>query len=76
MSGQKILDLTDPQIALQWDYVAKMTHPEACREIGALAKTQGYDAIVFESYRGEGINYVIYNNFDDILSPRIVTPIE
>lgn len=40
------------------------------------ARNQGYDAIIFQSYRGDGINYVIYNNFDDILIPRIVTPID
>lgn len=76
LSGQKVLDLTNPQVALQWKYVAKLTSTDAYKDIGELAKEQDYNVIKFQSYRGDGINYVIYNNFDDILIPRIVTPIK
>lgn len=76
LSGQKVLDLTDATIASKWDYVQNLTSAEACQEIGALARNQGYNVIKFQSYRGSGINYVIYNNFEDILVPRIVTPID
>ncbi len=76
LSGQKVLDLTDATIASNWDYVQNLTSTEACQEIGALARNQGYNIIKFQSYRGNGINYVIYNNFEDILVPRIVTPID
>jgi len=76
LSGQNVLDLTDSAIALKWGYVQNLTSTEACQEIGILARNQGYNVIKFQSYRGDGINYVIYNNFEDILIPRIVTPVE
>ena len=76
LSGQKVLDLTNPEIAAQWDYVSQLTSTEACQDIGIIAKTQGYSVIEFQSYRGNGVNYVIYNNFESILEPRIVTPIK
>lgn len=41
-----------------------------------MAQEQGYNVIKFESYRGDGIIYVICKNFDEILSPRIVVPVE
>lgn len=35
------------------------------------------DTIIAElAVQGRGINYVIYDNFDEILSPRSVTPVE
>lgn len=76
LSGQKILDLTDPSIASKWDYVQNCTSTEACQEIGAAARTQGYNVIKFQSYRGNGVSFVVFFNFDDILVPRIVTPID
>ena len=75
LSGQRVLDLTDRSIASEWNYVHSLTSIESCREIGELARNQGYSVIIYQSYRGEGINYVVFNNFDEILSPRIVTPI-
>lgn len=41
-----------------------------------MAREQGYSVIKFQSYRGDGIHYVIFNNFDEILAPRIVVPVE
>ncbi len=61
LSGQKVLDLTDAKVASNWKYVQNITSTKACQEIGALARSQGYNAIKFQSYRGNGINYVIYN---------------
>lgn len=76
LSGQKVLDLTDPKIASEWGYVQNLTSTKACQNIGELARTKGYNVIKFQSYRGDGINYVIYNNFENILSPRNVTPVD
>lgn len=76
LSGQKVLDLTDATIASKWGYVQNLTSTEACQDIGTLARNQGYNIIKFQSYRGDGINYVIYNNFENILVPRMVTPID
>jgi len=76
LTGQKVLDLTNPQVASNWDYVRNLTSTNSCQEIGAAAKLQGYNVIKFQSFRGDGINYVIYGNFEDIVVPRIVTPVE
>ncbi|WP_442855818.1 RES domain-containing protein [Butyrivibrio sp. XBB1001] len=62
-------------MAEQWNYKSGLTSTEKCQEIGKLAREQHYDAIIFKSYRGPGKNYVIFDNFDEIVSPRIVTPI-
>ena len=76
LNGQKVLDLTDPKIALAWDFTSGLTSTNACQEIAETAQIQGYNVIKFESYRGGGINYVVYSNFEEILIPRIVTPID
>ena len=76
LSAQKVLDLTDANVATEWNYVQNISSTKECQKIGALARSQGYNAIKFQSYRGNGINYVIYNNFDDILVPRMVVPID
>ncbi len=76
LNGQKVLDLTNLQVANEWGYIQNLTSTEACQEIGELARNQGYNVIKFQSYRGEGINYVIYNNFDDIITPQMVTPVD
>ncbi len=76
LSGQKVLDLTNPQIASEWGYVQNLTSTKACQNIGEIARTKGYNVIKFQSYRGDGINYVIYNDFENILLPRNVTPID
>ena len=76
LSGQKVLDLTDSETVATWNYTAKVTSTSACQEIADVARMQGYNLIKFESYRGEGINYAIYSNFEDILVPRIVTPVD
>ena len=76
LTGQKVLDLTNPQVASNWDFVQNLTSTNSCQDIGAAAKLQGYNVIKFQSFRSDGINYVIYNNFDDIVVPRIVSPVE
>ena len=57
-------------------FVQDLTSTKACQKIGDLAKTQGYSTIKFQSYRGNGINYVLYNNFEEILTPKIVTQVK
>jgi RHS repeat-associated protein len=76
LGGQKVLDLTNSNTASQWGYVQNVTSTKACQNIGNAARSEGYNVIKFQSYRGSGINYVFYNNFEEILSPRIVTPVE
>lgn len=74
--GQKILDLTDSHIASEWDYVQGDTSTQACQIIGEIARQEGYNGIKFQSYRGSGTNYVIFNNHDSILSARMIMPID
>ena len=38
--------------------------------------TQTYNVIKVQSYRSNGTNYIVYDNFDDILTPQMVTPIQ
>lgn len=75
LSEQKVLDLTDPKTASRWGFKPNQTTSEECRKIGEVAKKQGYSVIKFRSYRGESDNYVIFDNFSDILSPQMVVPI-
>ena len=76
LTGQSVLDLTNPQVAADWNYVQNLTSTNACQSIGEVARSQGYNVIKFQSYRGEGINYVLFNNFNQILTPKIVVPVE
>ena len=76
LEGQKVLDLTNPSVASEWGYVQNLSSTKACQNIGELARQKGYSVIKFQSYRGSGINYVIFNNFDNILTPQMVTPID
>ncbi|MEG3753032.1 RHS repeat-associated core domain-containing protein [Psychromonas arctica] len=75
-TGSKVLDLTDPHIANNWGFIPKGTSTEASQVIGQLARDNGYDAITFSSYRGSGTNTVIFDKFDEILTPMMVTPIK
>ena len=47
----------------------------AIRSSDEIALDEGYNVIKVHSYRDAGINYILYNNFDKILQPQIVTPI-
>lgn len=57
-------------------FYPRLTSTNACQDIAEVAKAQGYNVIKFESYRGGGVNYVVFNNFEEILIPWIVTPID
>lgn len=45
-----------------------------CQNIAEIALEEGYTVLKVQSYRNSGINYVIYDNFDEILQPQMVTP--
>ncbi|QNU65409.1 hypothetical protein EHE19_010710 [Ruminiclostridium herbifermentans] len=76
LSGQKVLDLTKPDVAAKWNFIPDVTSTRDCQKIGELAEKQGYTVIKFKSYRGSGINYVIFDDFKKILSAKMVTPID
>ena len=75
LNGQKVLDLTDTNIAKQWNYSQGKSSILECHSIAETALDEGYTVIKVQSYRDNGINYIIYDNFDEILQPQMVTPI-
>ena len=75
LEGQKVLDLTDSTIANEWGYLQGKSSLLECQNIAEKALNEGYSVIKVQSYRDSGINYVIYDNFDEILQPQMVTPI-
>lgn len=74
--GHKVLNLTDPVVAKQWGFVSKTSNLVDCHEIASRAIDAGYDVIKVDSYRDTGTNYIIYDHFDEILTPIMVMPIE
>jgi len=75
LNNQKVLDLTNPQVAKEWGYIQGESSLFECQNIAEAAVEDGYTVIKVQSYRRDGINYVIYDNFDEILHPQMVTPI-
>lgn len=75
LEGQKVLDLTELQIASEWGFIKGKSSLLECQNIAEIALDEGYSVIKVHSYRDSGINYVIYDNFDEILQPQMVTPI-
>ena len=75
LNGQKVLDLTDTNIAKQWNYSQGKSSILECHSIAETALDEGYTVIKVQSYRDNGTNYIIYDNFDEILQPQMVTPI-
>ena len=76
LSGQKVLDLTNQEIAVKWGYIQQNSSLLECQSIANRALDEGYNVIKVQSYRSNGTNYIVYDNFDDILTPQMVTPIQ
>ena len=76
LTEQNVLDLTDPAVAAKWNFVSGVSSESECQAIGAEAQSEGYNVIKVQSYRGSGINYIIFNGFGNILQARNVTPID
>lgn len=75
-NAMKVLDLTNPETAAAWRYSGGKISP-ATKEVGALAKGEGFNVIRFYSERNSGgINNAILTDFDDILKPMFVTPVK
>ena len=70
------MDLTDPFIAKQWGYIGGEKTPYM-QYIGEKAKSDGFNAIRFNSERAVGgKNIAILNDFNLILKPQMVTSIK
>jgi len=76
LTGQNVLDLTSSDIAAKWRYSQGNSSLLECQKIAEQALDKGYNVIKVQSYRSDGINYIIYDNFDEILSPQMVTPVK
>ena len=75
--GENFLDgnTTVAEIASKWGFLKGESSLLECQNIAEIALDEGYNVIKVYSYRDAGINYVIYDNFDEILQPQMVTPI-
>ena len=77
-SGQKVLNLADPQVAKAWGYTKAVIEDASyagTKAIADRARAAGYNAIAFPSTKGPGINYAIFDNFSTILTPQAVAPV-
>ncbi|GIH07104.1 hypothetical protein Rhe02_51710 [Rhizocola hellebori] len=70
-----VLDLTDSAVAKSWGWgYSGGPISGATRDIGPVARASGYTAIKYPSMRGEGANWAILSDFDNLLRPQMVTP--
>ena len=69
----KILDFTDPDVAKKWGYTGGDITPET-KALGVKAVESGYNTIKFPSMRGEGNNFAVLSDFNEILTPQMVVP--
>lgn len=74
-SKLNMLDLTDPTTAAAWGYSGGPIS-SATQTIGADAQAAGYNAIKYPSLRGAGANYAILDDFNDIVTPMGVAPVD
>ncbi len=75
LSKAKVLDLTDPAVVKKWGSPAGEDYLKT-KAIAKKAQEAGFDAIKFPSQRASGNNIAIFDKFDDILSPQMVTPVQ
>ncbi|NBF11540.1 PAAR domain-containing protein [Pseudomonas sp. Fl4BN1] len=75
-SKAKVLDLTDPAVAKEWGYNGGPISAKT-QQIGVDAGDQGYNVIRFGSERDPGgVNHAVLDNFNEILTPQMITPVE
>jgi RHS repeat-associated protein len=75
LTGQRVLDLTQASTAAEWGY-APSASIEACQAIAGKAADEGFTVIRCYSVQVPGtVNYAILDNFNEILSPMMVSPI-
>ncbi|WP_394829071.1 RHS repeat-associated core domain-containing protein [Pendulispora albinea] len=70
----RILDLTDPHVAKEWGYHGGEISSET-RALGPRAKEAGYNTIRYPSERASGgTNLAILDDYNQILTPRMISP--
>ncbi len=72
LAKQKVLDLTNRNIAKDWGFELNVSSNYECQQIALKAREQGYTVIKVGSYRGPGTNYIVYENFEDILNTKSI----
>jgi RES domain len=75
LSKAKVLDLTDPAVVKKWGSPAGNSYAKT-QAIAKKAQEAGFDAIKFPSQRASGNNIAIFDKFDEILSPQMVTSVK
>jgi hypothetical protein len=58
------------------DHSGSSNRSRRSRSIGSRAVADGYNAIRFPSLRSEGSSYAVLDDFDTVLSPQMITPVE
>jgi RHS repeat-associated protein len=73
LSNARVLDLTDPAVVRVWGSPSGNNYA-VTQAMAKKAQEAGYNVIKFPSMRGPGNNYVVFDNFDQMLSPQFVAP--
>jgi RHS repeat-associated protein len=74
LSGANVLDLCDATTASRWGYTGGNDY-SASQAIANRARAVGFNVIKYPSLRGLGNNYAIFNDFDELLDPQMVSPV-
>lgn len=67
---------SDTNVSADWGYAQNQSSVTGCQNIASRALEEGYSVIKVQSYRCDGINYIIYDNFEEILSSQMATPVK
>jgi len=74
--AMRVLDLTNPNVAAKYGYTGGPITSQT-QAIGGAARRDGFNVIRFYSERDIGkINNAVLEDFNEILKPQIVTPVE
>ena len=63
---RQVLDLTDATVRAEWDITLDDLRTEydypRCHEVATVARRDGYEAILFPSATGEGVNLAVFSD--------------
>ncbi|HQX06552.1 MAG TPA: DUF637 domain-containing protein [Zoogloea sp.] len=75
-SKVKLLDLTNPDVAMKWGYLGGEKTAQM-QQLAGKAKANGYNAIRFVSERASGgVNIAVISEYNDVLKPQMITPVK
>jgi RHS repeat-associated protein len=73
LSGQRVLDFTNPRVARTWGYSSTLSY-DRTQMIAQQAARQRYTVIAYPAVQGAGTNFAVLKNFTEILRPMGVAP--